>query len=107
MITAPALVNKRRKAVAARLASIEDPELHVDIVSLGLIYDIRFNDTRCQVLMSLTYPGCPLGPYFEEKVRTVLHGVEDLTEAKAEIVFQPSWKPGMMDPRLRNAYQRS
>ncbi|USN53868.1 MAG: metal-sulfur cluster assembly factor [Candidatus Nomurabacteria bacterium] len=96
-----------RKTVAKRLATIEDPELHVDIVSLGLIYNIHIVNKICVVSMSLTYPGCPLGPYFEEKVRSVLHGLEGFTEAKASIIFQPTWKPGMMDPRLRNAYQRA
>lgn len=87
--------------VRATLRRVKDPELNLNIVDLGLIYDVRVDGSRVAVDMSLTSPGCPSGPEImtgaEEQVRT-LPGVEDV---QVNLVWTPFWTPERIEPRVR------
>ncbi len=83
------------------LRRVKDPELNLNIVDLGLIYDIAVEGAVVQVDMSLTSPGCPSGPEImgeaEKQLRTVA-GVEDV---KMNLVWTPPWTPDRIEPRVR------
>lgn len=87
----------------ARLAlrRVKDPELNLNIVDLGLVYDIVVDGTAVRVDMSLTSPGCPSGPEImrdaEEQIRTV-DGVSDVV---MNLVWSPPWTPERIEPRVR------
>lgn len=79
------------------LHDVIDPELGVNIVDLGLVYDLAITDHGvAQIQMTLTTPGCPLGGYLEEAIRTTLWGAPGITDVDIDIVWEPAWAPAMM-----------
>ena len=87
--------------VKMALRRVKDPELNLNIVDLGLVYDVRVDGAKVSVDMSLTSPGCPSGPEImtgaEEAVRTI-PGVEDV---QVNLVWTPFWTPERIEPRIR------
>ena len=74
------------------LDTILDPELHVSLVKLGLIYDVKIDDTVATVTMTLTTVGCPLFETMEEEIKQkVLDGLPELTAVNVELTFDPPW----------------
>ncbi len=79
------------------LKTVYDPEIPVDIYNLGLIYRIDLHDDGTLELdMTLTAPNCPAADFIMEDVRTKLEGVDGVTEAKVQLVFDPEWDKDMM-----------
>ena len=87
--------------VKMALRRVKDPELNLNIVDLGLVYDIRVDGATVAIDMSLTSPGCPSGPEImtgaEEAARKI-PGVEDVT---VNLVWSPMWSPERIEPRVR------
>lgn len=78
------------------LREVIDPELGVNIVDLGLVYDVRVDDGVAVVRMTMTTPGCPLGAYFDDAVHDSLSGAPQVEQVDLQIVWDPSWQPEMM-----------
>ena len=79
------------------LASVYDPEIPVNIVDLGLVYDCRIDDAgRVVVRMTLTAPGCGMGPVLVEDVKSRVAHVPNVTGVDVELVFDPPWSRDMM-----------
>ncbi len=79
------------------LTKVMDPELHIDIVNLGLIYDVKINDDdEAHVLMTLTTPGCPMGQSIAQDAESAVMGVEGVKDVLIEIVFEPPWNVNML-----------
>jgi metal-sulfur cluster biosynthetic enzyme len=89
--------------VMEALGQVDDPELGVSIVDLGLIYGIRIEGGKVSVTMTLTTRGCPLHESIGYGVRLALLQIEPVREAEVEIVWDPPWHPGMMTDRGRAA----
>lgn len=87
--------------VRLALRRVKDPELNLNIMDLGLVYDIKVEGANVNVDMTLTSPGCPSGPEImteaEKEIRS-LPGVEDVT---VNLVWTPFWTPEKMEPRVR------
>lgn len=83
------------------LRTVIDPELGVDVVSLGLIYDVRYEDGEAEIDMTLTSPGCPLAPVIDEKVRNALNQVEEVKHLVIELIWDPPWTVDAIDPVVR------
>ena len=77
-----------------------DPELFIDIVSLGLIYDAKVTNDCIHVVMTLTTPGCPLAPIIDELVRKALVPLGDY-KIELELVWEPAWNKGMMSDEAK------
>ena len=84
------------EAVRQQLMRVEDPEIHLDIVSLGLIYAIQITDRKVHTKMTLTSPGCPYGPMLIQLTRSALYAVPGVKEASVEVVWTPPWDPRTM-----------
>ena len=85
-----------REDVIEALRSVEDPELGMDIVDLGLLYDVEVAGSSVRVIHSLTSMGCPAGPMIQEDIHRVtaeLPGVEDV---EIELTWDPPWTPERM-----------
>ena len=78
------------------LKKVYDPELHVDVWSLGLIYDIVIDDKKVKIVMSLTSPMCPYGPQLMDDVRRNVSSVDGVGEVTLDLTFTPAWGPGKM-----------
>ena len=84
------------------LRAVKDPELNLNIVDLGLVYDIEVNETGdVAVKMTLTSPGCPAGPEIVADVTRTIHDLEGVNSVDVEIVWEPYWTPEKIDPRVR------
>jgi metal-sulfur cluster biosynthetic enzyme len=78
-------------------ASVVDPEIGLNIVDLGLIYGIEVEDNTAEIEMTLTSPGCPVGPQIIYDVKQTVHRFfPELDGVNVNIVWQPFWSPEMM-----------
>lgn len=73
------------------LKTVEDPEIHIDVYTLGLIYNIDINDAGIDILMTLTTPFCPYGNQIVQAVEKALKPFG--LEVRVEITFEPEWVP--------------
>jgi metal-sulfur cluster biosynthetic enzyme len=84
------------------LRVVVDPELGVNIVDLGLVYDVSVDDARIRVTMAMTSPMCPLGDYLKDAaVAAIRTRVPDAGEVAVEIVDDPPWHPDLMSPQAK------
>jgi metal-sulfur cluster biosynthetic enzyme len=83
------------------LRQVKDPELDMNIVELGLVYDVEIDDGAVQVRMTLTSPGCPAGPMITNDVYRVLRALDGVKDVNVEIVWEPYWTPERIDPKVR------
>ena len=83
------------------LRRVKDPELNLNIIDLGLVYDIRVDGRKVAVDMSLTSPGCPSGPEIMGDVERQLKSIPEVEEASVNLVWSPFWTPDRIEPRVR------
>ena len=83
------------------LRRVKDPELNLNIVDLGLIYDIQVDGSDISVDMSLTSPGCPSGPEIMGEAEKQLRTVPGVGEVKINLIWSPPWTPDRIEPRVR------
>ena len=89
-----------------QLKTCYDPEIPVNIVDLGLVYDMRISEvsgggSRVDVKMTLTAPGCGMGGYIAQEARQKLLELAGVEEADVEVVWEPQWSPQMISPEGR------
>ena len=78
------------------LRTCYDPEIPVNIVDLGLVYDVQVVDQKIDIKMTLTTRGCGMGQYITAEAEQKLMEMSDVEEAKVELVWEPPWEPSMM-----------
>ncbi len=83
------------------LRRVKDPELNLNIVDLGLIYDIQVDGADINVDMSLTSPGCPSGPEIMGEAEKQLRTVPGVGDVKINLIWSPPWTPDRIEPRVR------
>ena len=88
-------------AVWTALRQVKDPELDMNIVELGLVYDVEAVDGDVRVKMTLTSPGCPAGPMITNDAYRVLRALDGVRDVNIEIVWEPYWTPERIDPKVR------
>ena len=88
--------------VVAMLRTVYDPEIPVDIYSLGLVYRIELKDDgELEVDMTLTAPNCPMADFILEDVRQKLESIDGVTKVTVNIVFEPEWTQDMMSEEAK------
>lgn len=93
-----------REAVFEALKNVYDPELGLNIVDLGLVYDVQVDeDGGVDIQYSLTTMGCPIGPMIEDQMRSFLRGIPGVDEVRPEFVLRPPWTPEMMSDEAKAA----
>lgn len=83
------------------LRRVKDPELNLNIVDLGLVYDVTVVGNDVRVDMSLTSPGCPSGPEIMGEAEKELRTLPGIGEAVVNLVWTPAWTPERIEPRVR------
>jgi metal-sulfur cluster biosynthetic enzyme len=78
------------------LANVIDPELGLDFVELGLIYEVEVDDGAVHVTFTLTSPGCPIGPQVTDQIKEFVGELDGVREVDATMTFSPPWTPDMM-----------
>ena len=83
--------------VMEALRRVEDPELGMDIVELGLIYDVEIEPPKVKVIHTLTSMGCPAGPMIQEDIANAVTGsFPDVEDVELELTWDPPWTPERM-----------
>jgi len=96
-----------KEQIVDALKTVIDIEIGIDIVSLGLIYDIKINDDdSVDVKMTLTVPTCPMASILTEQARNAAASVDGVKKAEVELVFEPRWTPDMMDESAKRLLGR-
>jgi metal-sulfur cluster biosynthetic enzyme len=83
------------------LRKVKDPDLNLNIVDLGLVYDVRVTGNDVEVDMSLTSPGCPSGPEIMGDAERVLKALPGVGAVTINLVWSPFWSPDRIEPRVR------
>jgi len=91
------------KAVRNALKTVKDPELNLDLVVLGLVYDIDVEGTSARATISLTTPMCPAAEQIVDDARAAIASVEGVEDAQVELTFEPPWTPERISPLIRPA----
>ena len=93
-----------RQKVLDALKQVYDPELGINIVDLGLVYEVEVQDNGdVDISYSLTTMGCPIGPLIEDQIRAFLAPIEGLGEVRPDLVFRPPWSPELMSDEAKAA----
>jgi metal-sulfur cluster biosynthetic enzyme len=92
-----------KEQVLSALSQVEDPELGIDVVSLGFIYEVEVKDDIVKVQYSLTTPGCPMANFIGQRIKAALGELvkEAGKEVELELVFEPMWNPDMMSDKAK------
>lgn len=87
-----------KEFIVKSVEHVEDPELHIGIVDLGLVYDAKWESetARVTVEMTLTSPGCPYGPLILSQVHQSIAKLPEVKEVKIDLVWSPPWDPRTM-----------
>ena len=80
-----------RDDVIEALRGVEDPELGMDIVELGLLYDVEVAGPRVKVTHSLTSMGCPAGPLIQQSIEEVVQSMHGVEQVETELTWDPPW----------------
>ena len=101
MTTAPKVSQEK---VIEALREVFDPEIPINVYDLGLIYDIQIDDSnKVSVVMTLTAPGCGMGPVIANNAEWRIAEVEGVEDVEVEMVFDPPWNPDMVTPAGKQA----
>jgi metal-sulfur cluster biosynthetic enzyme len=92
-----------QEAVLDALCGVIDPELGLDFVTLGLIYEVRIDGGTVDVIYSLTSPGCPIGPQVAGQVVELVGELDGVSEVRPHLVFSPPWTPERLSEDARFA----
>ena len=85
-----------KEDVLEALRDVYDPEIPVNIVDLGLVYEVAVADADVEVQMTLTFAGCGMGPYIAQQAEWRLAEVEGIEDINVDLVFDPPWTPDMI-----------
>ena len=85
------MINKNQ--VVEALKSVKDPEIGIDVYTLGLIYNINIDKDKVNIRMTLTSPACPYGPELIRNVKHKVSNIKSVENVDVELVFNPPWRP--------------
>jgi metal-sulfur cluster biosynthetic enzyme len=88
--------------VRKALRQVKDPEIGLNIMDLGLVYDVDVEEGEVHVKMTLTSPGCPAGGQIMGDVDQTVRMMEGVTGVEVELVWEPFWTPERIDPKVRS-----
>ena len=91
-----------KESVVEALKTVYDPEIPVNVVDLGLVYDVQVNETGgIYVQMTLTFPGCGMGPFIAQQAEWAVQDLEGAGEVEIEMVFDPPWSPELISEEAK------
>lgn len=92
-----------KEKIYNKLKKIIDPELDINIVDLGLIYNIKIDqkNSKIEIDMTLTSQGCPLADFFQEEVKKVIKEIDEAYNVKVNLVWEPAWSPDRISNKIK------
>ncbi|NQV42193.1 MAG: DUF59 domain-containing protein [Candidatus Marinimicrobia bacterium] len=92
-----------KNTILDALRKVYDPEIPVNLVDLGLIYDTTIEDGKVDITMTLTATACPMHTVISQNVKKAVEALDGVSEAEVNIVWEPRWNPAMISPEGRTA----
>jgi metal-sulfur cluster biosynthetic enzyme len=89
------------ETVHRALRQVKDPEAGLNIIDLGLVYDVEIAQGKVTVTMTLTSPGCPAGGQIMSEADEAVRALEGVDDVRIELVWEPYWTPERIDPKVR------
>ena len=86
----------KKELIIEEIRKIYDPEIPVNIYELGLIYDVKVNDDKAKIIMTLTTPNCPVAESLPKEVKDSAMQVDGIKDVDLDLVFEPPWNKDMM-----------
>ncbi len=88
----------KKMEITEALRNVFDPEIPINIVDLGLIYELKYDEEtkKVHIKMTLTAPGCPVGDFILRDVEMVVKEIEGVEDVEIELTYDPPWSPDMM-----------
>lgn len=93
-----------KEEIMKQLETVIDPELGVDVVNLGLIYDVATEGENAIITMTLTTPGCPLHDTMINGVKAAVELHQQIKKCEVHLVWEPAWTPERMSPKVRDMF---
>ena len=97
--------NHLKESIIERLKTCFDPEIPLDLWSLGLIYDVEIEEknkkNQVKITMSLTTPGCSMGQHMADDIKTKVSDIDQVSSVDVSVTFDPPWNPSMMTSEAR------
>ncbi len=93
-----------KEQIFAVLKDVYDPEIPLNIVDLGLVYDVQILENGVKITMTLTTPHCPLAGFLRENVRSVVQKIEGIGKVDVELVWEPPWTPERMSQNIKEQF---
>ena len=90
------------EAIYESLKTVFDPEIPVNVVDLGLIYDVQVTKGDVYVQMTFTFPGCGMGPFIAQQAEWAIQDIEGVEDVEIELVFDPPWSPDLISEEARS-----
>ncbi len=90
-----------KEEVLEVLKNVSDPEIGMDVVNLGLVYDVQINGNDVYIKMTMTAPTCPVTPWILSEAQKEVENLADVEAADIELVWDPQWNPDMMTDYAR------
>lgn len=87
--------------VRQALRQVKDPELDLNIMDLGLVYDVEVQEGDVRIQMTLTSPGCPAGPMITNDAHKAVRALDGVKDVNIDIVWEPYWTPERVEPKIR------
>lgn len=85
-----------KREIVEKMREVIDPEIGMDIVTLGLIYDLKVENEKVEITMTLTFPGCPLGTMMVNELKQNVEEIAGEGNVKINLVFEPAWNQTMI-----------
>ncbi len=87
--------------ILEEMKQVSDPEIGMDVVSLGLVYDVQINGDQVYIKMTMTAPTCPVTPWILSEAQRVVENLQGVEAADVELVWEPPWNPSMMSDEAK------
>ena len=91
-----------KDSVMEALRDVYDPEIPINVVDLGLIYDCAVDGTNVDIKMTLTFAGCGMGPYIAQQAEWRIAEIDGVDDVNVELVYDPPWTPDMISEEGRS-----
>ncbi len=92
-----------KEQILEELKAVEDPEIGMDVVNLGLVYEVNIDNDKVYIKMTMTAPTCPVTPWILSEVQKIVENLQEVEMADVELVWEPPWNPKMMSEEARDA----
>jgi Predicted metal-sulfur cluster biosynthetic enzyme len=92
-----------KEQILEELKAVEDPEIGMDVVNLGLVYEVNIDNDKVFIKMTMTAPTCPVTPWILSEVQKIVENLAEVEMADVELVWEPPWNPKMMSDEARDA----